>query len=206
MIESSDLLSSLREQLPKVLGLGILVLVLTGDLVFGLLQVVPAVRVHAQLASQLDATTQVLDAPTGDSGIEATLKAKLAKMQTGLDAQTGAFLAASDVPVILNHLYRYADQASVQITKIESASASGPDASKAVGYEVQTFQVEVSGSAVQLIDFTARLQEAALPAVVIDNFVIKSGKTPQAASSLTMNLHLYTTPSAKAKISTTSLP
>src|SRR5574337_643208 len=176
MIEFDDFSSSLRHRLPQVLGLGMLALVVTGELVFMLLQILPAVRAHGELSSQLAEARQALSPPTGEAEIEALLQAKLDKMQAALDEQAGTFLAESEVPVVLNHLYRYAEEGGVQITQIEAARAAGPDPSKEAAHDVQSFQVEVSGRILQLIDFATRLREASLPSVVMDHLAIKQGK------------------------------
>ncbi len=206
MTAFGDILSNLRDGLPKVLGMGMLTLVLVGDLLFAMLQVYPTVRLHSGLASQLAEARQALIAPAGDAQVEAALKAKLAKMEAKLDTQAGAFLAESDVSVVLNHLYSYAEENGVQIAKVQAASAAGPTTSKDTSHDVQSFQVEVSGSTVQLIHFVGRLQEASLSAVVINQLVIKSGKGSQGTRTLSMNLLLYTSPYATAKASTPRQP
>ena len=206
MIEFDDLTSTLRHRLPQVLGLGMLALVVTGELVFMLLQVLPAVRTHNQLSSQLVEARQALSPPTGEAEIEALLQAKLAKMQEALGEQARAFLADSEVPVVLNHLYRYAEESGVQITQIEAARAAAPDTSKEAGHAVQSFQVEVSGRTSQLIDFVTRLREASLPTVVVDHLVIKQGKAAEGASTLTMDLLVYTSPYATGEASTQPQP
>jgi len=203
----SDILSNVRDGLPKVLGMGTLTLVLVIDLLFTMLQVYPAVRLHSGLASQLADAGQALSAPAGDAQIEAALKAKLAKMQTILDKQASTLLPESEVSVVLNHLYGYADESGVQIVKVEAAGGtSGLAASKPAGHDVQTFQVVVSGPTVQLVDFVARLKEASQPAVVINQLVIQAGKKPQDTSMLTMNLLLYTSSYATLQVSGTPAP
>src|SRR5574341_694330 len=208
MIEFDDLSSSLRHRLPQVLGLGMLALVVTAELVFALLQIVPTARAHSELSTQLADARQALSPPTGEVEIETLLQAKLAKMQEALDEQAGTFLAESEVPVVLNHLYRYAEESGVQITQIEAARAAGPDTSKEAvpAHDVQSFQVEVSGRILQLIDFATRLREASLPTVVIDHLAIKQGKATEGASTLTMDLLLYTSPYATGEASTTPQP
>ena len=200
-----DILGSLQEGLPKVLGFAMLMLVLTSDLLFAMLQVYPAVRTHTELASQLADARQTLDAPAGDGQVEAKLKAKLAKMQATLDIQTNTFLPESDVSVVLNQLYANAYDTGVQIAKVQAANAAGP-ASKAASRDVQSFQVQVSGPTLQLIEFVARLKEASQPAVVINQLAIATGKGPQDTSTLTMNLVLYTAPAPVQTIPSTQKP
>ena len=201
----NDLLGSLRQDLPKVLGTGTLMLVLVGDLLFGMLKVYPSVRLHGELAVQLADARQALAVPASDAQVEANLKARLAKMETAFQQQANTFLAESDVAVVLNHLYRYADENGVQIERVEAASTAGP-AAKDKGHDLQSFTVVVNGGTTQLISFVSSLQEAARPAVVIDQLAIKSAKGPAGSATLTMNLLLYTSAYATATASGTPAP
>jgi hypothetical protein len=171
-----------------------------------MLQIYPAVRLNRELAAQLAEARQSLRVPADDAQVEANLRAKLAAMQTKLAEQSSAFIAAPEVSIVLNHLYGYADENGVQIAKVEAASTSGRATTKAKGVDVQSFQVEVSGPTLQLIGFVASLKEASLPSVVIDQLVIARGKGPQGASTLTIILQLYTSPSETATASTTPQP
>ncbi len=201
-----DLSSSLRDRLPQVLGLGVFVLILTGELVFALIQILPAVRAHDELSSQLADARQALSPPARNEEIEATLQAQLAAMQETLNEQASAFLTESEVPVVLNHLYRYADESGVQITHIEAARAAGPKTPEEAAHDIQSFQVEVSGPALQLIDFVTRLQEASLPTVIIDEIGIKQGRAAKGASTLTMQIHFFTSPYATGMASVVPQP
>lgn len=205
MIDFDDLLNSLRRNLPQILGLSVLALIVTGEVAFALVQILPAMRMHNELSSQLAEARQALSPPARDGEIEATLQAQLTAMQETLDEQASAFLSESEVPVILNQWYRYADESGVQIVKIEAAR-SAPDKAKGTAHEAQSLQVEVSSPTLQLIDFVTRLEEASLPAVVIDHLAIKQGKATGEGSLLTMDLLVYTSPYATGKASITAQP
>lgn len=188
----SELFHSLRDRLPRVLGFGMLVLILTGELIFAALQIVPAVRAHNELSSQLAEARQALVPLVGEAELEATLQRQLTMMRETLNAQASAFLAESEVPVVLNHLYRYAEESGVQITQVEAARGAGPKTTDGALHDIQSFQIEVSGPTLQLVDFVTRLQEASLPTVILEDLEIRQGRAVEGASTLTMRIHLYT--------------
>ena len=192
MINFDDFFGSLRQRLPQVIGLTMLTLVVTGNLVYGLLEVVPAVRLHSDLSLQVVETRQALTPPSGEAAQEAALRATLTEWQAALEAQAGAFLTEAEVPEVLNHLYRYADESGVEIARVTAAGAAQPEFAFAAGLTVQSFAVEVSGETMRLFDFVTRLQEATRPAVILDQLVIKPGKAPARDSLLGLNVRLFT--------------
>jgi hypothetical protein len=206
MNDLNDLSSSLRDRLPQILGVGVLVLVVAGEMAFTLTRILPAMRTNSELSSQLAEARQALSPPASEAQMQAMLQAQLSTLQQALNEQADAFLAEAEVPVVLSHLYRYADESGVQIAQIEAAQAAGSKKTEGAAHDTQSFQVTVSGPTLQLVGFVTRLQEASLPAVIIDNLEIKAGRAAEGASTLTMQIQFYTSPYATGQVATAPAP
>jgi len=70
-----------------------------------------------------------------DAAQEAALRATLTEWQAALEAQAGAFLTEAEVPEVLNHLYRYADESGVEIARVTAAGAAQPEFASAAGLQ-----------------------------------------------------------------------
>ncbi len=197
MTDLNDLSSSLRERLPRVLSLSLLMLVLTGEMIFAITQIVPSVRAHTALSAQLAEAQAALVPPAGEAVLEAAAQKRLDKLQAALAETAAPFLLEAEVPEAINHLYRYADDAAVQIMQIEAVrTAQAKTGAAPTAHAIQTFKVEVAGPALQLVAFVTRIEEAALPTVVLDGLSLKPGRGASGASVLTLQIHYYTSPFA----------
>jgi Tfp pilus assembly protein PilO len=201
----NDFTSSLRGRLPRNLRLWAVVFVLMGELAFVLTQMLPAVLRYGNLSSQLFDARAALGPTVTDAEVEATIQARLAMSEQILAKQAIPFLAESEVPAILNHLYRSAEESGVQIDNIGAAGGAQKPPEEGAVQVIQSFQIEASGASMDLVEFVIRFEEASLPSIVIDNMDIKPGRSTAGGSSLKMEIHIYTSPYASPELEATPL-
>jgi len=103
-------------------------------------------------------------------------------------------------------LYDSAAETAVAIVDLQAqAVAQGAAAAgeKSV-YDTRQFRLVVEGDLVQLNEFVGRIEQTAVPSIVLKNLVISQGSN-DAADMLTLDLLLYTSPFSTGE-SVTSLP
>jgi hypothetical protein len=166
--------------------------------------VVPQWRAYDSLNTQIQGGQQAIDAtltlqdPLADS---AMLERQKDKATATLGALGSPFLTEQQAQDLLNNLYVYARESSVEITSLQvpamapvsMSNVEGATAEPALPYAVSAFRLQVEGPTTRLMNFVARLQEASAPSVVISNLSIGPGMTGEI---LTLNLTVYTSPYA----------
>lgn len=166
--------------------------------------VAPQWRAYDSLNTQIQGGQQAIDAtltlqdPLADS---AMLERQKDKATATLGALGSPFLTEQQAQDLLNNLYVYARESSVEITSLQvpamapmsMSNAEGVTAEPAAPYAVSAFRLQVEGPTTRLMNFVARLQEASAPSVIISNLSIGPGMT---GDILTLNLTVYTSPYA----------
>ncbi|MFZ5917710.1 MAG: LysM peptidoglycan-binding domain-containing protein [Chloroflexota bacterium] len=182
------------ERLYSFLAIGAVIIVSLGYLAFILFSIVPQVQARQELLGQLSAAEQALLTAQGsqDGGSQA-LQTQVAAAQATLDAASGAFLSESEAAGVLNSLYGYARESAVEIVDLQAQPGSS-EGEKSI-YDAKTFRLSVQGTTAHLIDFVARIREASIKTLVINNVTIAEG---EAGSSLTFDITLHTSPYASS--------
>jgi len=180
------------ERLYSLVGIGIIAAVVVGGVLFIAFFVVPVLQMREELVSQLNTAEQELaKARIAQGQTPEELKGQLETAQTALNEAADVFLDETKAAGILNKLYQYADESSVEIIVLQSQSGSGQEKKEA--YDVNTFQMQVEGPVPRLIDFVGRIEEAAFESFIITNVsIVESERLPV----LTMDIALYTSPYA----------
>ena len=93
----------------------------------------------------------------------------------------------SQAGFILNNLYQHARASGVTIVSLETQPDPGQPAASV--YRVTTVQLKVQGASRQLVEFLARIKEAALASLTLGNLAIADGG---GLDTLTMTLTIYT--------------
>jgi len=108
-----------------------------------------------------------------------------------LDEAAALFLTEQQAAELLNGLAAYAESSNV--TLIDLQAQPSPNSEQKAVYDVRLFQVELTGDVMQLMDFVTRVRETAVSAVQVSNLHLAAGTD---TGTLTMELHLYTSPYA----------
>jgi len=181
------------ERLYILLAVFAIIVIAFGYLLFTRSAILPQLQARSQLLSQLASAQQKLaESRKAQEKTPDNLKQQLAAAQAALNESAKVFLSDAQAADALNRLYKYASDSSVKIVNMQSQPNPAKGSS---AYDIRTFRLQVEGLSFDLIRFVAQIKEASSPGYVISNVNIAEGET---ASTLTMDVALYTSPYASA--------
>ncbi|MEP0764633.1 MAG: hypothetical protein HRF48_18040 [Chloroflexota bacterium] len=192
MNDFSDERPSLRQRLPTLIPLALIAVIALGNVVFGLLLIWPAWQDNNQMQTQvagqelaLTATVQAIE------GAADVLQRQVDNAEGRLAEAASIFLSAAQADSMLDLLYRYAQNAGVEILKLQLEPAD--ETAHSGAFNAGTFQVEVNGEPRPLLNFIVQIKEAGVPSVVLSEVSISREEDQ---TRLRMKLTLYTSPYA----------
>ncbi len=196
MTDFSDERPSLRQRLPMLIPLALIAVIALGNVVFGLLLIWPAWQDNTQLqtlvAGQELALTATVQAIEGAADV---LQRQVDNAEDRLVEAAGIFLSAAQADNMLDLLYRYAQNAAVEILKLQLEPAD--DTAHSDAFNARTFQVEVNGEPRHLLNFIVQIKEAGVPSVVLSEVSISREEDQ---TRLRTKLTLYTSPYASGSV------
>ena len=187
-----------RGQLLVALAIGIIVISVLGDLVLIGVSVSPKWQVWTQVSERLiQAQEHLALAEHQQQGrtVEQT-ESEIAEVEQKLRERGDTFLSKAEAAEALNHVYRYADETGVGITRLEGRPADQEEDGSPL-YDLRTFDVEANGSIEALINFMGSIEESAHPGFIVTGVDI--GATED-GPGLRMTILLYTSPYAEADL------
>ncbi|MBP8972385.1 MAG: hypothetical protein KBH93_00805 [Anaerolineae bacterium] len=196
MNDFSDERPSLRQRLPTLIPLALIAVIALGNGAFGLLLIWPGWQDHNQMQTQvagqelaLTATVQAIE------GAADVLQRQVDNAESRLAEAASIFLSAAQADRMLDLLYRYAQNAGVEILKLQLEAAD--ETAHAGAFNAGTFQVEVNGEPRHLLNFIVQIKEASVPSVVLSEVSISREEDQ---TRLRMKLTLYTSPYASGSV------
>lgn len=180
---------TLRERLPSLLPLLMLILVGMGNLIFCMVVVVPHWQTYSQLTTQTQAAQTEIESRSQQQDSDGTLRLLQEQVTSGDNQRKKAavdFLTQDQANEIFNLMYRYAADSGVSVTNLQTQQ---PDqTADTTSYGIEGFRLQVEGSFTGLIDFMKRFREAGIRAVAINQVNIQSNETN---STLVMDVLSY---------------
>lgn len=169
----------LKEQLPNrdrlllALAIGVIGAAILGNVLLIATGILPRWQVleatNTRLASAQD---QLRRAHEGDvrqtsEGVQGEIDA----VRQQIAEKSAAFMSEGQAAQALDHLYRYAGESGSTITNVQGAPVvDAPEEGPA--FEVRVFRITARGSTTQLLGFLGRIEESALPSVLVTNVEI----------------------------------
>jgi Tfp pilus assembly protein PilO len=188
-------LGDLRGKLKALLPAALIVVFLLANVVVGLVLFGPKWKTHLDLAAQLAARQQELDAARqSQNGNNGVLETQLEKARANLKTNAAVMLAPVEADSILNRLYDYASSTGAEINDLKLQPPS--DTTQDV-YAVRTFHLQVTGTTPQLINFVTVFQESSVPGVMLTNLNLVDN---DASSALDVDMLLHTSPYAPGDV------
>ena len=187
-----------KGQLQYYLTLGAVVTLALGLVAFGVLGLVPAWRLTSSLYADLTAAQSNLGTL---ERIQADAPRRAQQQVTDAEARrtsaAGRFLSEDQARLALDRLYAYGAAAGATIVDLQSQPGATGDV-----FTQRAFALRAEGTWDELLDFLARLEEAALPGFVVGNLKIapETQAEPSVESAppyvLTTDIALYVSPYA----------
>ncbi len=213
----SSIIGKIRGLLPLLL----LCMVGLGLVMFAVVNIVPHWKTYQTLQAQANEGKKAIEAQSSvDSSADiAILKRRIETAKTDLAKNTAIFMSATEADALLQRLYSYAKDSSVEILNLQTqnnlesnpvaaaptarpkqngkndAQAAVPVASVSV-YSVRAMRMTVNGTVPNLVRFLTRINEISVAGIAVNNLTIKD--TDQGAS-LMMDLLIYTSPLSDGK-------
>lgn len=169
---------------PVLLG----VLMLTGNIFFGVTIILPERNTNTDLSTLVAHNKQAAAEkmqPTEDNS--SVLQAQIESAESGLNTSAEILLTEDLASDLLDNLYQYADESSVEITTLQLQPS--PPLAEDDPFEVKIFLLEVQGTVPNLMAFLIRARETAVPSVAVRSLSLVD-------NTLKMELRLYVSPYA----------
>ena len=185
---ASDWRGYLQRNRYTLLAVAVILVIAVVYVLFLASSIFPALDARSALASQLAKARQdLVNAGDIQSETPDTLRQQIADAQAAFAKSANIFVTDSQAGFILNNLYQHARASGVTIVSLETQPDPGqPPASV---YRVTTVQLKVQGASRQLVEFLARIKEAALASLTLGNLAIVDSA---GLDTLTMTLTIYT--------------
>lgn len=190
-----DLQDAIRINFPLIMPMLFIVMILIGNGLLLIQQVLPNWRMHQELVQQvIEGQTTINNVQVEQlQGEEIViLNSQIEREQNNLVDKVEPFLAPSQADGMLDLLYVYAAISDVDITNLQAQQPTQPATNPV--YEVRLYRFQVTGPVFNLLTFVMRIKEASAHSVIIDNLVISEDANGQ--SVLTSDLLLYLSPLA----------
>ena len=185
----------MRRKRSALLAVAIIIVIAFGYVTFFASSIAPALQARDELAGTLTGARQALaEAQTAQAMTPDQLKTQIAQPQATLTAAYDAFLTDLQGDLVLHALYQYASAAGVTITDLQTQTSSS--LGQKTVYNITTVRLQAQGSGRNLVDFAARIREAASQSFLIDSVNLA---TAEGSSILTMDIRLFTSPNAAGR-------
>lgn len=183
---------TLRDRLPVLAPLVLIALVALGNVVFGLMTILPAWEDTSHLSTVVSGQGLALTATAeAVEGAAEVLEHQLASAQEQLVEAAGLFLTSAEADDMLDRLYSYAQDTGVEIARLQLDPTQDAAASEA--YKARAFQIEVEGEPRNLLNFMVHVKEASAPGIQLADV---STTHEAERTSLRARLILYSSPYA----------
>jgi len=217
----SSIIGKLRSLLPLLLlctiGLGLVM--------FAVINILPHWKIYQDLQSQVDEGNKAIEAQAAklDASADiAILKHRIESSQADLATNTSIFMSTVQADAILQKLYTYAKESTVEIANLQTQNSLDPNAQIAgstgnlkqptgtnggqpvvpspadapSAYAARALRITANGSVLDLIHFMTRIREISVAGIAVSNLTIKNTDT---GSSLMMDILIYTSPLSDGK-------
>ena len=185
----------MRQKRSALLAVAIIIVIAFGQVTFFASSISPALHARDELAGILTGARQALaEAQAAQVMTPDQLKTQIAEPQATLIAAYDAFLADLQGDLVLHALYQYASASGVTITDLQTQTSSS--LGQKTVYNITTARLRATGSGRSLVDFAARISEAASKSFLIDSVNMA---TVEGSSILTMDIRLFTSPNAAGR-------
>ncbi|MBI1279789.1 MAG: hypothetical protein GC179_16800 [Anaerolineaceae bacterium] len=215
----SLIIGKIRTLLPLLL----LCMILVGLVMFAVVNIVPRWKVYQELQAAADAGNKAIEAQlaqSDDTAEIAVLQHRIESSQTDLAASTGIFMSTVQADAILQKLYTYAKDSTVEIENLQTqhnldanqssdptarlkqpagnngGQAPVPEPVTTTAYSVRALRIMATGSVPNLLRFMTRIREISVAGIAINNLNIKE---TDVGASLVMDLLIYTSPLSDGK-------
>ena len=193
-----DIRDYLSDNLMTVLAGSMIVALVAGFLMFALTVIRPQLAARNELAAQVVAAqTSLAQNQASQNSVPESLNAQIASNQVRLDELANNFMSETAAAGILNSLYRYADQAGVEVSDLQAQTGAETAVPGKQAYDARVFRIQVNGDVANLLAFITQITEASVPSFAIQNVKIAEfvdAETGLASNALTMDFVLYTSP------------
>ncbi|HEX2907128.1 MAG TPA: hypothetical protein VHO69_09735 [Phototrophicaceae bacterium] len=176
-----------RFNIIALLPVMMIILILIGNVMFGVTNILPQWRTHQELADQVAAAQKALDEKTRQmeedniSFLNAQVERAQEKMQTASDF----FISDAQADELLDALYQDARQTGVTIFDLQ---APPPDPVEMEAYHLRTFHIQAEGPVLQLLNFVISIEEASTPGVVLSGLNLTQ-KEDRSILAMDITLH-----------------
>jgi len=188
--EGNEFLDQIRETLPRILPTLLILLPLTGNLVFASSQLLPQWLAYQELSAEVEAAQEEFDAlaANGDLSEVSVLEDQLLTAEESIGVAAEPFLAEDQVADVIQNLYIYADESGVQIFSLRTQETV-PSVEEDP-YTIDILRAQLTGSVPRLMNFVMRLREATLPTIRLDNVDIQQQEETDAMLTLEILIHV----------------
>ncbi len=216
----SSIIGKLRSLLPLLL----MCMVMLGLVMFAVVNIVPHWKTYQELQTQTTEGKKALEAlaaQAADSSDAVILKHRIETTQSSLVKDSAIFMSSTQADAILQKLYAYAKDSTVEIKNLQTqnnldpnaqtadptarlkqpsgnnagqAAQTPPDTSSAYG--IRAMRITVEGVVPALIRFMTRIKEIGVAGISINNLTIKETDN---VASLMMDIFIYTSPLSDGK-------
>lgn len=160
-------------------------------LLFVVLLLMPQLRARGEQMERLEQAEQALImtrmSPAPD--LEEGLATQLAARRAELDEAAAIFFADAQAATLFDDLYSAAERSNVDIVSLQTVEDNTDD--KSAIYDVNSFRLQVFGPVAALLDFVSRIERAASPSFVVDDFSIEA---TEGLPILELGFSIYTSP------------
>jgi hypothetical protein len=192
--------TNLRARLPFLLSAVIAV----GCLLFSVVAIIPQWLAHDSLNTDIEAGKQAVAATAtalSQSDNIDVLQRQIEGQQSKLQAASNQFLTQTQVDDLLRQLYDYANQSGAKIISLQAQQApaqQAPVAKNAVAapFDTAVFQLQVTGTLIQVMNMVVLVREASTPSVTLANINLTRA---EGQYKLSFNVVVRTSPYATGK-------
>jgi hypothetical protein len=185
----------------------LIMLLVAGIGMFGATSLLPQWRAYEALSAERDAAQQSLDDLSGQQSQDpiTVLQAQLERASTQVSEAAIAFVSPLEADGILDRLYGYARESTVEIVNLEAlapqtnsrGSRNQPTPAPATASAQRMFRLQVVGSPRALMDFVMRVREASIPGVMMSHLAMSQ---QDEQTSLLLDLTIHTSAFASGQL------
>ena len=206
--------SSPFDRLRRLLPLLMIMMILTGMVMFAVSNLVPPIRTYTDLSKQMDDGQKILaqmQANDTDTDI-VLLERQITNTQDVMKQTASLFMTEDQADAILDQFYSYADESNVEIVSLQTQQTFGSTQGNngnnsnsqaadepATVYAIRALRLQISGGIAEMMRFITRIREATIPGVVISNLSMRDSSNSRdnksvVGSSLQMDVLIHTSP------------
>jgi hypothetical protein len=198
-----NLRNTFQNNRSSILPLAFIVLIGLGNMMLCSTSIIPQWKAYQDLSTQVKQSEDALknmEARQGGSGDSDALNGQIANAQATLDKASDVFFSVRQADDLMNKLYGYAKESGVEITGLQAQKGGQPVSDL---YDIRVFRIQVEGNFARLMNFVARIREAAAASFNIDNLKISRGESND---TLTMDVVAYVSPRSVGNLELGEVP